>query len=136
MTDWPTWLAVAMGGSAGALLRGIIFRAIEKMGPVDGGDFAWANYGSARATLIVNVLGSLILGLIVGGQWERLAHADNPWRVFWLTGLCGALTTFSTLCADVVALAQAGKPIHGGGVLAAHLVLGISALALGLSLAG
>lgn len=135
MNDWPVWLAIAMGGGAGALLRGLIFRAIERMSPAHGDDLL-AKYGSARATLIVNVLGSLLLGFIVGGQWERLANSSDPLRIFWLTGICGALTTFSTLCADVIALAQAGQPIRGGGVLAANVVLGMSALALGLAFAG
>jgi len=134
VNDWPTWFAIAMGGGAGALLRGLIFRCVEHVSPTDGGHL-WARYGAARATLIVNVFGSGLLGFLVGGQWGRMAGTRDPLQVFWLTGICGALTTFSTLCADVVALARAGQPIHGTGILIANIVLGLSALSLGLALA-
>ena len=134
MNDSPIWIAIALGGGAGALLRGLIFRAIEQLTPTNG-DALWARYSSARATLVVNVAGSLLLGFIVGGQWERLADSSEPLRIFWLTGICGALTTFSTLCADVIALAQAGQGIRGGAVLLANIILGLAALSLGLVLA-
>jgi CrcB protein len=134
MNDWPIWIAISLGGAAGALLRGLIFHAIERVSPADG-DHLWAGYGSARGTLIVNVVGSLLVGFLVGGQWERLAISSDPLQIFWLTGICGALTTFSALCADVIALAQAGQNIRGAGVLMANIVLGLSALSLGLAFA-
>ena len=135
MNQWPIWLAIGMGGASGALVRGVIFYLIERMSPANS-EYQWAKYGPARATLVVNVFGSLLLGIIVGGHWEGLANSNDPLRIFWLTGICGALTTFSTLCADVVALAQAGQKIRGGKVLAANVVLGVSALLLGLAIAG
>lgn len=134
MSDWPVWIAISAGGAAGALLRGLIFRAIERISPTEGSHL-WAGYGAARATLAVNVFGSFLLGFLVGGQWQRLADSNDLLQIFWLTGICGALTTFSTLCADVIALTQAGQPMRGGGVLIANIVFGISALSLGLAVA-
>jgi len=114
----------------GALLRGLIFRGIEKASSGDLDGF-WAKQASARSTLIVNILGSLFLGGLIGGQAATLIEWSEPTRIFWTTGVCGALTTFGTLCADVVGFARAGQRIRGGGILAAHLILGIAAFLLG-----
>ena len=69
--------------------------------------------------------------------FTRDVESSLSWalRIFWLTGICGALTTFSALCADVIALGQAGQNVRGAGVLVANVVLGLSALSLGLAFA-
>jgi hypothetical protein len=77
MSGWSVWLAIASGGAIGALLRGLIFHGIEKAssGGIDG---FWAKQGSARSTLIVNVLGSLFLGVLIGGQAGSAAEWSEP----------------------------------------------------------
>lgn len=135
MNDWSIWLAIGSGGAIGALLRGLIFRGVEKASSGDLDGF-WAKQGSARSTLIVNILGSLLLGVLLGSQAGSTIEWSVPTRIFWTTGVCGALTTFGTLCVDVVGFARAGQRIRGGGVLAAHLILGISAFLLGSAVAG
>jgi CrcB protein len=130
MIDWPIWLAIGSGGAVGALLRGLIFDGLEKISFADADGF-WAAQPSARATLIVNLLGSLVLGVLVGGTAGSMVESSEATRIFWTTGVCGALTTFGTLCADVVGFARTDQRIRGAGILAAHLFVGIAAFLLG-----
>jgi CrcB protein len=113
------------------MLRGLIFRFIEHWSPM-GNAGGLTRFGAARATLIVNLMGSLLLGLIVGTLPNPTLGASDPALAFWVTGLCGAVTTFSTLCADAIGLARSGDRIKVAVVLLANTVLGIAALLLGL----
>jgi CrcB protein len=134
MSEISIWVAVGTGGAAGAVLRGLIFRAIEQWSPGEtGGDLA--GFGSARSTLIVNILGSFALGSIVGSLPNPTAGASDPALAFWVTGLCGAVTTFSTLCADAIGIARRGNRAQLAVVLLANTTLGIAALLLGLAVA-
>lgn len=85
-----TVLLVAVGGAAGAVLRYMVD--------------AWAAARFGRrfpvGTLLVNVAGSLLLGLLAG------AAVAYPWGTLLGTGFCGALTTYSTFGAETVRLAQ------------------------------
>ena len=75
-----TALLVALGGAAGAAGRLVVMRALP----------------GSRATLAVNVLGSLLLGL-------RASAAERPYALLGI-GLCGAFTTFSAFALDAVEL--------------------------------
>ena len=100
-----TVLLVALGGAAGAAARYGASRALP----------------GRRATLLVNLLGSLLLGLLVPA-------APAPAALLGV-GFCGALTTFSTYALEV---------LDGGGWrYAAASTLGcLGACALGLLLSG
>jgi CrcB protein len=87
------WVAFAVAAAAGAVLRSVIDRALTPAVP---GAFP-------RGTLVVNLLGSLALGLLVGG-----AAPTNALFVAG-TGFCGAFTTFSTFCFETVVLLQDGR---------------------------
>ena len=131
MNEISLWIAVGTGGAAGAVLRGLIFRFIERWSPIgDGGPLK--QFGAARATLIVNSMGSFLLGLVVGILPNPTSGASDPALAFWVTGLCGAVTTFSTLCADAIGLARSGDRGRVAVVLLANTILGIAALLLGL----
>jgi len=101
------WLGVALGGALGAVLRAGTYYGVELAWPSAAGG-RWAGLGPARATLIANVVGTLLL--VAGLIW---APTPAPiWRPFfegfWAAGLCGGLTTFSTLNADAIRLARGG----------------------------
>lgn len=86
-------------------------------------------------TLAVNVLGALVLGWLVGGLWKR------PFVPAWLKvalgpGVLGAFTTFSAVMVSLVAQGAAGFWSLAAVYLAASVVLGFSAAALGLWLGG
>jgi fluoride exporter len=114
-----TPLLVALGALVGAPLRLLVTRLSAR----DGGD-------PARGTLAVNVMGSAVLGVLLG-------LADVPgWAVALVgTGFCGTLTTFSTFGADVVRLLEQRALGRALAYLGATLVLGIGAAAAGYALA-
>ncbi|RBY96885.1 CrcB family protein [Blastococcus sp. TF02-8] len=112
------WLVVA-GAVLGAPLRLLAERvAVRRRGP-----------GSVLGTVTVNVVGSALLGLLLGS-------ADCPaWLVALVgTGFCGTLTTFSTFGTDVVRLAEQRRSRVLGAYLAATLVLGLGAAGAGYAL--
>lgn len=109
-------LLVAAGGVPGALLR---WQAAVQLGP-------WLG-GSAGADLLVNVLGSFLLGFLAGPIPRRTS------LLLWLgIGFCGCLTTFSSWMLDVVHLIEDQKPWQGLELVLATLVLGLGAALLGL----
>jgi len=82
----------------------------------------------AWAVLVVNVAGSAVGGAVLGLAERAAIGADL--RVVLLTGLCGGLTTFSTLSVETVQLLQSGRARTAFASVTANLVLGIGAAAL------
>lgn len=72
-------LLVALGGALGSILRYLCQRSLNLTFP----------YG----TLLANILGCLIIGLL-WGLFTR--HIDEPKRLLLVTGFCGGFTTFSS----------------------------------------
>ena len=107
-------LAIFVGGSVGALLRA----GLEQAFPASGHDWPWA-------TFVVNVLGAGLLAYVATRLQERLPPSTYP-RPFLGTGLCGALTTFSTLQIEVIELCRNGHAVLGAGYLAASVILGLA----------
>jgi len=94
-------LIIAGGGAAGAMLRY----------GVSNGIYALLGRGFPYGTLVVNVLGSLLMGLLYVLLVERLSDAAE-WRAFLLIGLLGAFTTFSTFSIETVMLFENGEPLR------------------------
>lgn len=110
------FLQVAIGGAIGATCRYAVFRAMP---------LAWL------ATLLVNVLGSLAMGLLAAAVAQRLGTA---WAPFAMAGVLGGFTTFSAFSLDVLSLWEQG---HGPGAFAyaaASVLLSLAAIAAGLAL--
>ena len=62
MTDASVvWLSVVAGGASGAVLRGLVYHAIERFSPASKGSSTAATFGASRGTVIVNTLGSFVL---------------------------------------------------------------------------
>ncbi len=106
--------AVVAGGVAGAICRATLERAL----PWDGQGWPWP-------TFLANVAGTLLLGYFATRLQERLPPSTYR-RPLLGTGLCGALTTFSTFQIELIRLARDGTPglavAYGGASLAAGLV--------------
>lgn len=111
--------AIAIGGATGALARfGVNHAAIKLWGA----DFPWG-------TMIVNVLGSFLMGLII----VKFAHMDGvpaTLKTFVVTGFLGAFTTFSTFSLDFATLWERGDALNAFAYMAASVILSISALFL------
>ncbi|MDK3255228.1 fluoride efflux transporter FluC [Blastococcus capsensis] len=115
-----TPLLVVLGAAVGAPLRLLATRVAGRGGR-----------DPAPGTLVVNIAGSALLGLLLGLD-------DVPAGLAALvgTGFCGALTTFSTFGADVVRLRAEGTLGRSLAYVAGTLVLGIGAAAAGYLVAG
>lgn len=103
-------LLVALGGGLGAAGRHLVnLAALRSFGP-----------GFPAGTLAVNVLGSLLMGLLVGWLAARAGGSGNALRLFLATGFLGGFTTFSAFSLDVALLWERGA-------------LGVAALYAGIS---
>lgn len=113
---------VASGGAVGAWLR---FAAGRLLGPST----------FPLATLTVNLLGSLAMGLLAG--WlARQGDGGEHWRLLLGVGLLGGFTTFSAFSLEIVAMFQRGAFGMAGLYILASVLGGIAGLLLGLILAG
>ena len=110
-------LLVALGAMPGALLR---WQAGVQLGP-------WLG-GSAGADLLVNVVGSFVLGFLAGPIPRRTGLV-----LLVGIGFCGSLTTFSSWVLDVVKLLEAGRPWDSGLLVLGSLALGLAAAGVGLA---
>ncbi len=112
---------VAIGGACGASLRFFISQIVLN----------WFGKGFPFATLIVNIIGSLSMGLLYGyleqGSLELTVH-----RTLVGIGFLGAFTTFSTFSLDSLLLIQQGFLIKAMLNILLNVVLCILAAALGI----
>uniref|UniRef100_A0A486XKL6 Fluoride-specific ion channel FluC n=1 Tax=Rheinheimera sp. BAL341 TaxID=1708203 RepID=A0A486XKL6_9GAMM len=118
-----TYLAVAVGGAAGAALR---FGVNELALNVFGKSFPFG-------TLLVNILGSFVLGVLYGLFSSGLL-ATSPWRALMAIGLIGAFTTFSTFSLDTVLLLQQGDWLKAIANVLLNVLLCLTLAWLGLKL--
>jgi CrcB protein len=109
-----TVLLVALGGAAGTLARYGLGRLVS----VDA--LPWLTVG-------INVTGSFLLGFLIAvGDWFSAEV-----RTALAIGLLGGFTTFSTFSADVFLDIDAGRAAEAGAYLAASVVGGVGAAAVG-----
>ena len=116
---------VALGGAAGAVLRYQTGRALTGLlGPATVASFPWA-------TLIVNIVGSLAMGLLAG--WlARHGAASETWRLLIGVGLLGGFTTFSAFSLEMMLLIERGQPGTAFVYAAISVLAGVTALYIGL----
>ena len=102
-------IAICIGASAGALAR-------WQLG-------LWLNPGAVLpwGTLAANLVGGYLIGVCVG-VFNALPQIDPVWRLALVTGFLGALTTFSSFSAEVVAMLQQSRYALALGTAALHLI--------------
>ncbi len=120
---WPSLLAVAVGGVLGTGARWGIDSLLPNATPGTLG----------VSTVVVNVVGSFVLGLLVAAVWPR------PGVPFWLkagvgTGVLGSFTTFSSVTLNAVAGAVEANLLVVVGALLLSTIFGLLAAWGGLSL--
>lgn len=121
-----TILLVAIGGGVGSALRLLVSRLVQEN--VAAGSFP-------LATMTVNVVGCLLIGLFYGmSSHGALGHGDSM-KTLLTTGLCGGFTTFSTFCNDSMLLIRGGQPLTALAYTACSLIVGLAAVAAGYWLA-
>jgi len=108
------WLAVAVGGAIGSVAR---FWMTGVMTALTGPQFPWG-------TLLINVLGSFIIGLVAGFTLTPARVAMHPdLRIFLMTGFCGGFTTFSAFSLQTLELMQVGELVQALGYVLGSVVL-------------
>lgn len=115
----PAFL-VFLGGGLGALLRHGVNRWA----------FAMWGAGFPAGTMIVNVAGSLVMGLLIG-IFAAMPSVSQPTRLFLTTGLLGGFTTFSAFSLDALTLYERGQVGLALGYVLGTVILSLAAIAAG-----
>ncbi|MCK0163472.1 fluoride efflux transporter CrcB [Marinobacter sp. S6332] len=117
---WLSLIAVSVGAVVGANMRWLLG--------------LWLNtsyHAIPFGTLAANLSGGWLVGLLLG-YFSQSSSLAPEWRLFAITGLCGALTTFSTFSLEMFAAIQDGKWAMAITGILAHVVGSILMTALGI----
>ncbi|MBT5432620.1 MAG: fluoride efflux transporter CrcB [Rhodospirillaceae bacterium] len=114
---------VAMGGAVGAVGR---YLTVAGVGAVMG-------HGFPYGTLVVNILGSFILGVLVETMALKFSVSQEV-RALLVVGMLGAFTTFSTFSLDVVVQLERGHLIPAAIYIITSVTFSVLALFAGLRL--
>ncbi|MCH5174812.1 MAG: fluoride efflux transporter CrcB [Prevotellaceae bacterium] len=109
---------VALGGALGAVCRYLISRLSDT-------SFPWG-------TLAVNLLGSFLIGLLVGVVNRGLLSPEM--KLLLVTGFCGGFTTFSTFASEAFTMLRMGDAMLMALYVGMSVALGIAAVCVGLML--
>lgn len=116
-------LLVAIGGATGSVLRYLVgLWSLRQFGPA----FPWG-------TIIVNVLGSLLIGLLAEYVARRL-NASAEVRLLLVTGFLGGFTTFSAFSLDALVLFERGATTIALVYVVTSVVVSLAAVMGGLAL--
>ena len=123
LTSLMPTLAVALGGAIGAGARYQVGNLVSRLaGPHS--TFPWG-------TLSVNILGSFIMGLLLGWFAKGGADGDNL-RLFLVAGLMGGFTTFSAFSAEMVTMLHRGEMSSALIYVTVSVFAGMAAFLVGL----
>ncbi len=114
------YLLVMLGGAAGSLARYVAGMAIMAR---LGGRFP-------LGTLVINVTGSFLIGLLMALFTERF-HPHPYWRLLLVVGFLGGYTTFSSFEYETYSAVRAGSPWMGLINVVASVAMGYAAVWLG-----
>ena len=118
------YLLVALGGALGSLLRYLLGAWVQGLlGP----GFPWS-------TLLVNALGSLLIGAVVRLSLEGALSGEA--RLFLAVGVLGGFTTFSSFSYETLALVQDGEVLLALAYALGSLLLSFILVYLGYRLGG
>ena len=112
-------IAVGAGSFIGGIARYIVSLAMKGISK----GFPWA-------TVLVNLLGCLTIGLL-WGFLSRNASESTSWGLFLTVGLCGGFTTFSTFSKEALTMLQTGQIWGFASYIAISILAGIALVALG-----
>ncbi|MEZ5722988.1 MAG: fluoride efflux transporter CrcB [Paracoccaceae bacterium] len=117
-----TLLSVALGGALGASLRYLTNVSVMRL----------AGPGFPYGTIVANILGSFLMGVLVVALARRGGMGYAP---FLMTGLLGGFTTFSAFSLDTLTLFERGDVELAGLYVGASVFLSLAAIAVGVFVA-
>ncbi|MFE5890062.1 fluoride efflux transporter CrcB [Streptomyces sp. NPDC056462] len=117
------WLLVIAGAVVGAPLRYLTDRAVQSR---HDSVFPWG-------TFLVNVSGCLVLGLLTGAAAQ--GAASSHLQLLLGTGLCGALTTYSTFSYEILRLTETGAGLYAVVNVVGSVIAGVGAAFAGVTIA-
>ncbi len=120
--DMQLLLAVAAGSAIGGVSRFLLSGAVQSR----------VSSGLPFGTLLVNVLGSLVLGAVARHALVNPALSPSV-RLFLTAGFCGGFTTFSTFSFETLELIQGGQVVRAVLYTLASVALGLAAATVGFS---
>ena len=112
------WLAVGAGGALGSMARhgvNIVFAHVFQR-------------AVPHATAAVNLLGSLVIGLLAGAIASGRLHMSTELRTFVVVGILGGFTTFSSFMLDTFTLGHGGAHAQAFSNVAIQTVFGLIAV--------
>jgi CrcB protein len=115
------WIAVALGGAAGSIARHAVN---ERFGLS----------ATPYATATVNIVGSLLIGVLAGLDASGRLRLPQEMRAFVFVGVLGGFTTFSSLMLDTLTLSRTAQPLAVSNI-AAQIGLGAIAVFAGYAVA-
>lgn len=113
---------VALGGALGASARYLTGTTVTRA----------LGHGFPFGTMIVNVVGSFLMGVLVVLLAKKGGQGAAP---FLMTGILGGFTTFSAFSLDAMTLFERGQVVAAAGYVLGSVVISIAALFAGLALA-
>lgn len=117
-------LLVGLGGFAGSVLRYLVSKL----------NVTWQVLAIPMGTLTVNILGSLLIGFLVGLS-AKSNLISNELRLLLMVGFCGGFTTFSSFTNENLILMQNGQFLTVFLYTALSILLGFLAVYIGYILA-
>lgn len=115
-------LLVGLGGGIGAMLRYGVSLLVGRAWPSD----------FPLATLLINIVGSLGMGLLTGWLGKAMPGWAAEGRLFLAVGVLGGFTTFSSFSLDTMALIERGAIEQAGAYVLLSVVVSVVCLYLGL----
>ncbi|MCQ2262294.1 MAG: CrcB family protein [Bacteroidales bacterium] len=112
-------LCVGAGSCLGGMLRYLVYLLTDHL-----------RIHSSWATMIVNIVGCMILGVICG-VIDKGGNISNNLRLFLVFGICGGFTTFSTFINDGFKLMRCGEMFYAIGYAALSIFIGLALLYCG-----
>ena len=117
-----SYLLVAIGGAIGSALRYGTGVAVGRL---------WRD-PFPLGTLLINILGSCVMGLFIGYLARALPAWQNEARLFFAVGVLGGFTTFSSFSLDAITMMERGDFLPAAAYVVVSVLGGLLALWLAL----
>ena len=115
------YLLIGLGGAIGAMLR----FAMQSL-------IGFLPNGFPLATLLINILGSVAMGVLVGALAKWTPEYQEQIRLFVAVGIFGGFTTFSSFSLDAITLIERGDILLAGLYIVGSVILSLAGLWVGL----